>query len=316
MRAISLPIKRTFNWKVFLFGVALFVFAMVVTVPFVLEIMPISDGEDWFPQFLPEFMVTLLIGFLSLSVGLFLAGKIGFGLPFIESWAKREPIWIRLRGVVGLSILCGLGSIIFTLALGVIFMAVAMVMKIDITDAVAEIDQFDNPGVWKWFLISINAGISEEIIFRLGLMTLLSWLGGLVSRDAEGRPNPVVIWIANIIASIAFGVGHLFGGMPKPDSLVFLLRIVIQNTFLGALLGWLYWKFGLESAMLTHFFIDVGFYVVFMPVAQSNNLLLIFVTIVALVFVVRWAFRAVSDDKWNFNKSAGQEQLLTIGGAE
>jgi hypothetical protein len=76
-----------------------------------------------------------------------------------------------------------------------------------------------------------------------------------------------------------------------------MIRIVVQNTAVGIVLGWLYWKWGLESAMLAHFFFDVALYVVTLPVLQFGNPLLALAALVGLALVVRWARRAVAADR-------------------
>jgi len=36
-----------------------------------------------------------------------------------------------------------------------------------------------------------------------------------------------------------------------------ILRTVVMNGLLGIVLGWLYWKRGLEAAMISHFSADI-----------------------------------------------------------
>jgi membrane protease YdiL (CAAX protease family) len=41
-----------------------------------------------------------------------------------------------------------------------------------------------------------------------------------------------------------------------------VIRAIILNGIAGVAFGWLYWKMGLESAMLSHFFTDVVLHVI------------------------------------------------------
>lgn len=92
--------------------------------------------------------------------------------------------------------------------------------------------------------------IFEEILIRFGLMTLLAWIFYKIFEKKN-------IWIfgsAIIISSIIFGVGHL----PVMKLLVWDLTTIIifytifGNFIPGLIFGFLYYKNGLEWAMITH----------------------------------------------------------------
>jgi membrane protease YdiL (CAAX protease family) len=58
-----------------------------------------------------------------------------------------------------------------------------------------------------------------------------------------------------LVSSVVFGAGHLpVGYMLLPDSfsLALVLFIILANSAFGVVAGYLYWKRGLESAMLAH----------------------------------------------------------------
>ena len=93
-------------------------------------------------------------------------------------------------------------------------------------------------------------------------MSFLAWLGKFISKTSEGKPTAAVFWIANILAAVLFGLGHL----PTTSLLVALTplvvtRAVILNGLIGIVCGWLYWKRGLESAMVAHFSADLVLHV-------------------------------------------------------
>jgi membrane protease YdiL (CAAX protease family) len=102
-----------------------------------------------------------------------------------------------------------------------------------------------------------------------------------------------VFWTANVIAGVAFGVAHLFGGMPYPKVPVIMARIVVQNAALGVVLGWLYRRWGLESAILAHFLIDVVFYVILVPSLQSQQVVLMIAAPVGLALALSWAWHGL-----------------------
>ena len=65
------------------------------------------------------------------------------------------------------------------------------------------------------------------------------------------------------------------------------------------LLGWLYWKFGLECAIVTHTLIDIGFYVIFIPLMRSNLLILIVPALLILAWLFSWAWKVIEADRVN-----------------
>jgi hypothetical protein len=288
-----LHVQRTCKWKVFWIGLALYLVAVIAGIPLALTMQPLAEGESWLARASLELVEYLLVGVLSLGVGLCLAGRIGLGLPFIEGWVEKEPIWDRFRGMLGLSLVIAIIGSLAMLVSGMVLTVLVVAFKIVPLDAMLEAGAWAEsyPAPWKWFLVSINAGVTEEVAFRLGLMTLLAWLGSLISRDDGGHPTAAVLWIANIVAALAFGAAHLGGIIPVPLTPVFIVRTVVQNGIVGTAFGWLYWERGLESAMLTHFLFDVVTYVVVLPVLRSNNLVLVVCTLIGLVLVTVFSWR-------------------------
>lgn len=121
-----------------------------------------------------------------------------------------------------------------------------------------------NPPAWQGFLASFYGAFDEEILMRLFVLTLLAWIGSRFSRTKEGRPTLAVLWIANLLAAILFGLGHLpatqAAGFPL-NGLVIGLALVL-NGLVGIATGWLYWSRGLGSAMLAHFSGDILLHVI------------------------------------------------------
>jgi membrane protease YdiL (CAAX protease family) len=115
---------------------------------------------------------------------------------------------------------------------------------------------------------SLGAGIGEEILFRgfvFGLWGLiLNWL----LKRFNGRT--AALWIANIIAALAFGAGHLgtimflTGASSFAElSPVLLIEMFLLNGIIGLLAGWRYMKDGLIAASGVHFWTDMVFHVLY-----------------------------------------------------
>jgi membrane protease YdiL (CAAX protease family) len=124
-----------------------------------------------------------------------------------------------------------------------------------------------HPAFPSSILASISAGIGEEILFRgffFGLWGLiLNWL----FKRFNGRTP--ALWIANVIAALAFGAGHLgtllvLTGASSPAELnpMLIVETILINGIIGLLAGERYMKDGLIAAAGVHFWTDVVFHVI------------------------------------------------------
>lgn len=99
----------------------------------------------------------------------------------------------------------------------------------------------------------LYGGLTEELIMRWGVMSLLAWLAWrFLQRD--GAPiRGAAMWPAIVLSAILFGIVHL-GAVASPSKLeaVLITREVLLNALSGLVFGWLFWRRSLESAMLSH----------------------------------------------------------------
>jgi membrane protease YdiL (CAAX protease family) len=94
-------------------------------------------------------------------------------------------------------------------------------------------------------------------------MTLIAWIIFKIKKTEEGKPTSAGMWLAIVLAAIIFGIGHLPAvlAITTPTTLQ-IARIIILNAIGGIIFGWLYWKKGLESAMISHFSADIVLHVI------------------------------------------------------
>lgn len=195
-------------------------------------------------------------------IGMLLARRVGLGAPILDAATRGEPTADQIRGILPRSILIGVMGALVILGLEVLVFQPAMLSKVGDLAAALNL-QNAQPAAWKGFLASFYGGIAEETQLRLFLMTLFVWLGSFFSKTSEGRPSTAVFWIAAMLAAILFGLGHL----PATAALVPLTplvvrRAVVLNGLLGVAFGWLYWKHGLEAAIMSHFAADIVLHVI------------------------------------------------------
>ena len=113
-----------------------------------------------------------------------------------------------------------------------------------------------NPTPLEWLLRSLSAALTEEIFFRLGLLTLFVWMIRLMVKKPEFKGASV--WTGNLLAALVFAGAHLppVLSVDVPNwSLI--IMIVVFNTIAGVIMGWLYVRYCLMAAIFAHFIADV-----------------------------------------------------------
>ncbi|MBN1134945.1 MAG: CPBP family intramembrane metalloprotease, partial [Anaerolineae bacterium] len=158
---------------------------------------------------------------------------------------------------------------------------------------------------WQLILASIKAGVTEEIWMRVVLMSLLVWVGSLISKDRNGRPTPAVFWVAIVLCALLFAGSHVESRLAIPGITVGDLAVITSsNTFLGIILGWLFWKLGLEAAMLAHFMIDAVASAIVVPAYLSGRLVLQVAVLIGLILAGAWSVQVLART-WNVRRVHG-----------
>ena len=106
----------------------------------------------------------------------------------------------------------------------------------------------------NWLGSVLYGGVVEELMLRLFFMSLLAWLiWKMFFRQEETVPVKVLV-AANVAAALLFAAGHLPGTLVLFGELtpMILLRCFLLNGSFGLLFGYLYRKFGIQYAMVSH----------------------------------------------------------------
>jgi membrane protease YdiL (CAAX protease family) len=107
--------------------------------------------------------------------------------------------------------------------------------------------------------VGVGFPIIEEIHFRLFLMTVLVWLIAKLLRAPAGKLGAAGWWTAIAIQGLLFGAIHAATGEgtlrwePRVVQMLLEPRIVA-----GIVLGYVYWRWGLETSILAHVIADLG----------------------------------------------------------
>ena len=247
------------NWKIFIVLLLASIFGFITVLPYTLTLQGSVLQNLPVPVYVvltAQAIQNIILFAFAILVGLFFARKVGLGLPILEGWFEGRKVKSNLKSILGISIGLGILAGVFIVGLDYLFSLVGVTLN------VANVSQI-NPPAWQGFLASFYGGINEEILLRLFLMSLLVWIFFKIRKTADGKPTDTGVWLAIILAAILFGAGHL----PTAAAITSLTpmvvsRIIILNAVGGIIFGWLYWKKGLESAMISHFSADIILHVI------------------------------------------------------
>jgi Type II CAAX prenyl endopeptidase Rce1-like len=191
----------------------------------------------------------LLLCGLMAAVGVWCAPQLGLDAPLLRARLAGERVSARLLRLLPTAALWGTLSATVLLGLSLAF-------KSHLPTGGA----FPDMPVWRTATAAFYGAIVEELLCRWGLLTLFAFL---LAKLGVGRMAG--FWVANTLAALLFAASHLpaafaLGMPPTPVVLGYLL---LANSLVGLVCGWLFQRKGLESAMLTHGCADLWLHTVF-----------------------------------------------------
>lgn len=180
---------------------------------------------------------------IATTVGTFLYDKLHFKLPILENWIWKLNSKIEYQNILKFGVLGGIIS-------GVLILLFSLAY---ISHIPKELSEIETPVLARF----LYGGITEEILLRFGFMTFIVWiLHKILNTNKSG-----IYWTGIIISSVLFGIGHLpivFMSVENPG-INLIMYIILGNSIGGVVFGWLYWKKGLETAMIAHIFTHIVF---------------------------------------------------------
>ncbi len=251
------PNPRLGRWRTFLVLLLASLFGVLAVVPYQFALAP-----PRLPPGSPPMAMLLALSLAQngvllaavIAIGLWLGPRVGLGAPLLRDLLLGVPdAWSRVRRLLLPAVVGGVAATLTVLALEILVFAPRLPR--DLTA-----DRGTVVAPWLGFLASFYGGFDEEVLMRLGLMTLVVWVGTRLRR--EDRPSQAVLWSANVLAAVLFGLGHL----PMTAALVALtplvvVRAVVLNGLVGLVCGALYWRYSILAAMVAHFSGDIVLHV-------------------------------------------------------
>jgi len=207
---------------------------------------------------------SLVILAVAVSAGLWAAGKLGLRTPLVDA------VVFRTRTAAGSYV-----TLLFAAAAGVVTGILLLAADHWIFAPIPSVAEFlrtagatgSSRNPWYGFLASFYGGLDEEILMRLGLLSLLAlafrWLTGMFGATYTAPLPTGVFWCANIATALLFGLGHL----PATAAIAAITpalaaRAIALNGAAGIVFAVLYRRFGLEWAIVSHFGCDIILHVV------------------------------------------------------
>jgi hypothetical protein len=250
---------NNFSWKIFLILVAAAICGVAASFPLVFSLYADKLVDPPIPLPLVFGLALLqntVIFAVIIWVGLLLTTKLGLpGTPLLEDWRSGKGIGERVRLMIQPALMTGFG-----VGITVLLLFFLLLQK--------ELPQlpFGKAAlipIWRRLLICFYGGLTEEILMRIFLFSLLAWLLSKVWRSGNGALKRQVFWAANIILALLFGLGHLASVVPlMPITFNILLGALLLNGVASIAFTGLYMKRGLEAAMLAHFTADFMIWVI------------------------------------------------------
>jgi membrane protease YdiL (CAAX protease family) len=253
-------LPERFPWRLFWLLLIGAVAGVGAAMPLVLQVFqPLFKSGQPLPLPLPIIIAfgiaqNLILLSAAIAVGLLVARKVGLGLPLLRGWLYGEQRRQSVGGSLGFGALAGI--VVGFVVLVPLLIAAPHLPGLPLVAAA-------RAALWKRVIVGLYGGIVEEIFTRLFLLSLFAWLGTKVFRRQEGRVPARIFWMANIIAAILFGLGHLpSAAMVMHITPAVVAIALILNGIPALAFGYLYWRRGLESAMIAHLCADFVLYAI------------------------------------------------------
>jgi hypothetical protein len=225
---------------------------VLAVLPYLFALVPPTEGVSLTVLATAAVVQLGAIVAVSCLVGLYLGPKVGLGAPLLRARLSGRPVGDELRETVRPAVPLGVAAAVAIVALDIGFGAAGVSIPAG---------SVDQPELWKRALASLYGGITEELLLRFGLMTLLVWLSTFVV--GEDGPADGAVRAAIVVTALAFGAGHLgtLASITDPTPLL-VVRTVLLNAIGGVVFGWLYWRRGIEAAMVAHLTADLTLHVI------------------------------------------------------
>ena len=255
--------NKKYRWQTAASVLLLFVIGSLINIPFSREVkrLNIEAGipnvrlsDSVFNEVITIGINSLILGAALVFIGLWISAKTNLGAPIVARLFSK----LRVAKLIDRKAI--LSSVLLATVVALILLGLFELQK----ELYPVIGKMSRPAKPFYILVAFSAGISEEIMFRLGLMSLLIAIIQFINK--VDNPTNKMVWAGIIISALFFGLMHL----PLSKNFVELTPFSIGVTMVGNLItgstfGWIFWKRGLLVAIISHIAFDLVFHVIGTP---------------------------------------------------
>lgn len=202
-----------------------------------------------------------LLSFILSWIGLILTERTDLALPLLHSWLIEKKKPVINKSALKLALIGGASGSLFLVITDLFLFQPHM----------PKLGNGEGAVWWKATLAGVlYGGIVEEVLMRLFLMTLIVWLLAILFKKSRETIPTFFYWIGIIVAALLFSAGHL----PATEALfgelnnIIITRAFILNGVLAVFFGYLFWKKGLEYAMIAHMMLHVVTQLALLPLIK------------------------------------------------
>jgi hypothetical protein len=250
MRNFMATAKTKLFLILWLAGMAGVLSLLLIDVAAIIANIPAASGSEmpFHPlvvKLLSTIQPTILLT-VAVFIGLELAHLVGLSAPAAEALAKGNDFVSVLKPQVLPGLIGGFIAGVLILSSWLLFRP--LLPPVFITRA-------ENLNASLPFLMRLlYGGVTEEMLLRWGLLTLLVWALWRIFQRGRGTPRTIHFVTAIVISSVMFGIGHLplVVALGVAFTLPIVTFIVFANSLFGLVAGYLYWRKGLEAAVIAH----------------------------------------------------------------
>lgn len=223
-------------WLLGMPGVVAVVWALLPTLAAHQALLPMPL---WAVVLLSGLQTAVLLA-VAVALGVVLASRVGLAAPGVSAWLQGRPVMPALRPQLMPGLWGGLAGAAWLWALSLI--------------APDALKSSAPASAMSWGVKLLYGGITEELLVRWGVMTLLLWLGWRVVQRGQGQPGKGLVAGAVLLSALLFALGHLPAAQALAGALTVpvVVFVLVGNTAFGLVAGWLYARHGLEAAILAH----------------------------------------------------------------
>lgn len=176
----------------------------------------------------------------AVAVGVSLGPSVGLSAPLLTTWVAGRSAWRALRFLLLPGVAGGVAG-----AAWLVTLAMLWPEGLPVADPV-----YAMPLVVKL----LYGGITEELVMRFGGLTLVMWVLWRMSGQTLQRPGWRLGWCAVLLSALLCGLAQLPVAVAMAGGLTttVAVQVLLCETVYGVMAGFLFWRYGLEAAILAH----------------------------------------------------------------